>query len=202
MGSGVGCSNPVPRLEDLEWVWRKTVMIFTGRQITYDSDKLPALSGVAKSSAAERPADECYIAGHWRSELPLSLLWRRGYMFGTKTPMSRPAKYHAPSWSWASVNGPIWYGNQHRYDGCCEVVDVSYELASPHNPYGSLQSGSLLVRGMVANVGGCIDVDHENLARRRREPVGVTFTSDIWQEGVVPPTQNVVFLLILSDWDS
>ncbi|KAK0655814.1 hypothetical protein B0T16DRAFT_19178 [Cercophora newfieldiana] len=187
------------RLDDPGWVWRRTVMIFTGRQTTYDSDKLPAFSGVAKSLAAERPADESYIAGHWRSELPLSLLWRRGYMFGTKTPMSQPAKYHAPSWSWASVNGPIWYGDQYRGDTCCEVLDVSYELASPHNQYGALQSGSLLVRGMVANVGGCVDVDHEDLARGRRKPVDTMFIGDVWQEGVAATTQDVAFLFILSN---
>ncbi|KAK4444751.1 heterokaryon incompatibility protein-domain-containing protein [Podospora aff. communis PSN243] len=190
------------RLEDPEWVWRKTVMIFTSRQITYDSDKLPALSGVAKSLAAERPADGGYIAGHWRSELPLSLLWRRGYMFGTKTPTSRPAKYHAPSWSWASVNGPIWYGDQHRGDICCKALDVSYELASPLNPYGALQSASLVVSGMIANVGGCVDIDHEDLTRGLRKPVDVMFISDIWEEGMARTTQDVVFLLVLSEWDS
>ncbi|KAK4206688.1 heterokaryon incompatibility protein-domain-containing protein [Rhypophila decipiens] len=63
---GILASNP--------WtVWDQLVSDFTARVMTFNTDKLPAFSGIAGYYAKERPGDT-YVAGHWLSELPTSLL--------------------------------------------------------------------------------------------------------------------------------
>jgi hypothetical protein len=49
-----------------------------------------------------------YLAGLWKKDLLYGLLWD-GHLNGTTAPV-----YRAPSWSWASVDGPIQY---HIVDG-------------------------------------------------------------------------------------
>src|SRR3569833_419131 len=83
------------------WKWDLLVRDYSRRGLTRPSDKLMAVSGLAErlSRIAEWEVEDC-IAGHWRQALPSSLLWRLEADFkGPRNP--------APSWSWASVNGPI-----------------------------------------------------------------------------------------------
>lgn len=102
--------------------WSDVVTQFCGRQLTKDTDKLPALAGLAvrfqnyKSATIPRPRTYDYLAGLWwdgslilsggaseAAELPAGLLWRRaGDEF-----LSRPSMYRAPSWSWAALDGPV-----------------------------------------------------------------------------------------------
>lgn len=82
--------------------WRELVEEYSRLKLTYESDRLPALSGLAQQ--ANRTNNDQYIAGLWRSRLLDDLLWQtRG------KPGHRPAQRHAPSWSWASVGRPIKY---------------------------------------------------------------------------------------------
>ena len=71
--------------------------------MTFQEDKFPALSGVAKRTNQFKAGD-WYVAGLWRDELPLGLDW---WMIGPLT--QRSSKWYTPSWSWASANGPVGY---------------------------------------------------------------------------------------------
>lgn len=100
--------------------WLSTIEEYSARKFTRNTDKLPALSGVAQllSSAT----DDAYYAGLWRSHILEDLHWRvyareerriqvRGgfaHDFGEQlcTPM-RPAEYRAPTWSWASIDATV-----------------------------------------------------------------------------------------------
>jgi Heterokaryon incompatibility protein (HET) len=88
--------------------WSLIVEKYTTRELTYESkDKLVALSGVARKVAKlnEIPEDE-YLAGIWKGMLPWGLLWRTsGY--------ARSLDNSIPSWSWASVSGPVGFSNQY-----------------------------------------------------------------------------------------
>ena len=57
-------------------LWMEYVEGFTHRQLTYVSDRLPAMAGVARLSQRLREPGDLYIAGHWKSELPSTLLWK------------------------------------------------------------------------------------------------------------------------------
>lgn len=131
--------------------WSDVVTEFCGRGLTKDTDKLPALAGLAvrfqncRNSFLPRGREYDYLAGLWwdggllsdesseAAELPTGLLWRRsGDEF-----LSKPAAYRAPSWSWAALDGPIEFlgtfppGNikVHIHDAIC-IHDYPNSLSS------------------------------------------------------------------------
>lgn len=75
--------------------WIRIVEWFTLLQLSFESDRLPALSGVAQDLQSDKTG--AYLAGLWENFLPGALLWR------TVCDAARPTEYRAPSWSWASL---------------------------------------------------------------------------------------------------
>ncbi|KAK4994444.1 hypothetical protein LTR66_005532, partial [Elasticomyces elasticus] len=80
---------------DLQIAWRAIVEEYGPLKLTVSSDRLPALSGVARTFQALKPAT--YLAGLWRDSLVHDMTWR------TLERKTRP-EWRAPSWSWASVD--------------------------------------------------------------------------------------------------
>jgi Heterokaryon incompatibility protein (HET) len=100
------------------YVWSRILEKYCGTRLTYESDKLAAIIGLGKDM--QRVLEDEYVSGLWRSILPSQLLWRvQDYTrlnifdtvakgnFPTQPKGSRPEGRVAPTWSWASVNGPI-----------------------------------------------------------------------------------------------
>jgi hypothetical protein len=66
-----------------------------------NKDKLLAIGGVASTIGIRSE----YLAGLWKDDLPRQLLWTTdGRIRGVH---SRPRKYQAPTWLWASLNGKV-----------------------------------------------------------------------------------------------
>jgi hypothetical protein len=84
--------------------WMDLVNEFSRRELTYDSDALPALAGVVSRFAA-RTGDQ-FLAGIWRSTIHIELLW-----LAPEGPQRAPKVYRAPSWSWAALVGESLYFN-------------------------------------------------------------------------------------------
>jgi Heterokaryon incompatibility protein (HET) len=86
--------------------WLGIVKIYTQTHLTKDSDRLIALAGIASTvqNTLRWPVND-YHAGLWRYDLPVDLLWR---MAASGT---RVREYVAPSWSWASVNGEVYFNS-------------------------------------------------------------------------------------------
>jgi hypothetical protein len=100
--------NMIP--PDPAWYyWANIVEKFTLRELTKNDDRLTAIAGIAfvlaKKLPAELPAQ--YLCGLWNRGIQdfflLELLWKAE----SRQPL--PSKYRAPSWSWASVDGPVTY---------------------------------------------------------------------------------------------
>jgi hypothetical protein len=97
--------------------WRSVVHRYTFRDITFVSDRIPAMAGVAAEFRKTlRDGNYCY--GLW-SDDPLSLLWSQ-YKSGlighsndegfSPVRPSYPVSTQPPSWSWASLNHPVdWF---------------------------------------------------------------------------------------------
>ncbi|PVI05745.1 HET-domain-containing protein, partial [Periconia macrospinosa] len=88
--------------EEMHWLdnsWRSLVERYTQTQLTYKSDRLPALAGLAKTWA--KVSGDRYIAGCWMKNLPLSLLWTTDLRTESTELLQRP------SWSWVSFDGPV-----------------------------------------------------------------------------------------------
>jgi len=89
-----------------DYRWEDIVWLYTRCRLTFERDKLPAISGVAKRMMTLRNCS--YVCGLLREEsFPLQLCWRRnGTEDGT---IPRPKTQRAPSWSWAAIDCAISY---------------------------------------------------------------------------------------------
>ncbi|KAK8128436.1 HET-domain-containing protein [Apiospora sp. TS-2023a] len=88
-------------------LWARIVNLYGSSSVTKESDKLVALSGLAKRM--KKVFASQYLAGLWLRDLPHQLLWvtyDRSHDVG-EVYDTRPAQYRAPSWSWASVTTNI-----------------------------------------------------------------------------------------------
>ncbi|PKY02449.1 HET-domain-containing protein [Aspergillus campestris IBT 28561] len=119
--------------------WTALVEEYMRRDITRPSDRLPAIQAVMKR-VAERTGWRPFW-GVWEDALPSGLGWRADYHAEGSICEMTPAHY-APSWSWASVVGPISYalatppathavsvmdGGSMRWDLTCQVLDRDSE---------------------------------------------------------------------------
>ncbi|CAO2647093.1 Nn.00g080150.m01.CDS01 [Neocucurbitaria sp. VM-36] len=131
-------------------VWYSAVKLYNIRQLTYPSDKLPALAGIA--SRVHAITHDEYLAGHWRRDLERSLFWQVTAEFNTCTP-ARVKQYRAPSWSWASVDGAILFNfvdlapNMDE-PASIEILGASTEVVGG-NPFGCISSARLVIKASV-----------------------------------------------------
>jgi hypothetical protein len=134
--------------------WQNVIMEYTRRRLTFSSDRLAALAGLAARVHAEHPNVE-YLAGLWSDTLPQSLLWRPSLLYSPEKEFARVQPYMAPSWSWAGLTGSVGWAHQDHYD----TVDQSkLKLVSANcspagaNKYGALESAELVVLSQVWRV--------------------------------------------------
>lgn len=87
----------------VEQQWEQCVFVFSALNISFEKDKLPALSGVVKQMLRLRPGDE-YLAGVWRNTILEDIRW---YTYVDTS--RRPSAWRSPSWSWASLDGSVFF---------------------------------------------------------------------------------------------
>ena len=102
------------------WTWMSLVRQFSGRKLSRETDRLVALAGLARRFDNGRLGR--YLAGLWENDFLQGLMW----MPHTDAPCYRPVDHVAPSWSWASVVGEVWYDIVDRAESMyhAKVVDV------------------------------------------------------------------------------
>lgn len=146
-------SNWPPRMldinlsrESVEHVWHRAVEDYSARHLTRDTDKLPAIAGLAAITHAYKPAKCRYLAGLWEDEFVSGLAWARDFdIRGQYFWDRRYSEYVAPTWSWASVKGPISYEKfalqyvRPRYGRINEADEASRNSDSTNNldPYNT-----------------------------------------------------------------
>jgi hypothetical protein len=90
--------------------WFALVQEFTNRETTRSSDRLPAISSVMQRIATAR--GWVPIWGMWSNFIDQSLAWSVNDLgYDGKHRCRVHPKYNAPSWSWASIEGPVDFGN-------------------------------------------------------------------------------------------
>ena len=133
--------------------WMKVVEMFSVAQLTHESDKLIAISGLAQFfQSLWHNHNITYVAGLWSLDLGNWLTWRT--KFSSRNSQRRPRNACAPSWSWASVNGPIkWPTHEHwRYNSKIYIVEA--RTVPPNNPFSSVQRGYIRLRGRMCTTKG------------------------------------------------
>jgi hypothetical protein len=130
-------------------IWATVVEGYSRTSLTNPNDKLIAISGIAKLFA--NVTGQTYIAGMWRESLEHALVWknldRRTYnVDGTTFP--QPKTWRAPSWSWASVDGPVEFCQHTGNRSLISVQDVVLTHATG-DEMGLLTGGWLDLRGAL-----------------------------------------------------
>lgn len=172
--------------------WLSLIENYSERKLSNPEDKLSAIGGLARI-LSER-TKSAYFAGLWQHHIYEDLCWRtyeyeerlenwiavKGRMLGQA---KRSPSYRAPSWSWASVDGPIRF------------VPLVYQLLTarvikcdtiPHgkDPFGRLKGGRLV-----------IDVSKETLQGAQERRLNKESRLQYTRSTVVDPTQeDTVFL--------
>ncbi|TGO32129.1 hypothetical protein BHYA_0349g00060 [Botrytis hyacinthi] len=121
--------------------WVRWITLYSKTYLTRDSDKLAAVSALAKCTRAV--FDDVYVAGLWRSIFAEQLVWR-----GLST--SRPKHYRAPTWSWTSVDGPFLTSSirpNTKYH--IEIDEVRVTPVSSVDDTGSISDGYFRAWGLL-----------------------------------------------------
>ncbi|KAF4334821.1 heterokaryon incompatibility [Fusarium beomiforme] len=89
--------------DDLEYYWKALVADYSKRELTYESDRLPAISSVASYFSILKPGK--YLAGVWEQWLFSDMTWMSSWGADNAFPPIPKQSSEMPSWSWASVAG-------------------------------------------------------------------------------------------------
>jgi hypothetical protein len=145
---------------DLYRNWDTLVELFTRRQINSntnenykDAQRLIALSRLAKRfSFILKEVHGCtdeYLAGMWKQNLTTSLLWsiENGLDQYPDVTWRRPAVPRAPSWSWAAVEGPVFYDTFSGFHSKIRIEEATVTLFSESDQFDQVREGRLVVQG-------------------------------------------------------
>jgi len=135
--------------------WSRVVEIYSQTQLLYPSDKLIALSGIAKTIS--RQIDDTYIVGMWKKYPASQLLWRVDpvYENGQFSYLSKRSKdYRAPTFSWAAVEADrgIKYGEFTDQDLLIEVKEIEVTPERTEDEFGVVKKGYLKLSGVFKKI--------------------------------------------------
>jgi hypothetical protein len=142
-----------PDLYAIVTKWHSLVQSYTSLDLTYTSDKLPAISGIAKllhGSHGRYRGD--YLAGLWRNTLLFDLTWHVTWSARKARPPQCP--FRAPTWSWASVDSGVIYPYLSTHTTLEAFTNVPEAHCTPKglDNFGHLLDGYIIVRGPLRKV--------------------------------------------------
>ncbi|KAG9238717.1 heterokaryon incompatibility protein-domain-containing protein [Amylocarpus encephaloides] len=133
--------------------WLNILNAFTTLEVSYESDRLPAISGIA-SSLSEK-LNSSYTAGVWQYRLGHGLLWTKLPHALSRRVNSRPDQY-IPTWSWASVELlSKRLGGLDTTSGKDLVIDKNFRSTNPQSSRREIKSilgiedAGLQIEGLV-----------------------------------------------------
>lgn len=134
--------------QTIHHLWYTAVASYSTRRLTFSSDKLPALAGIA--SRVQAITHDEYLAGHFRRELERSLFWKIDLEPSSCTPL-RLRDYRGPSWSWPSVEGQVIWDFPDISPGMdeaapIEILSAQVRVEKEESPLGSVVGGEIVIR--------------------------------------------------------
>lgn len=119
--------------------WHQVVNAYSVLNLTKESDKLPALSGLAAKVAAVRKPDSHYLAGLWSDSIYHDLLWKVSMPL-EDLPDRRTAEWRAPTWSWASLSSNIAFPYRQTVRGLCRIDYEALVMNLGNSPTGATEN--------------------------------------------------------------
>lgn len=151
--------------------WIKFVEAYSQRSLTFSSDRLVAISAIARAmqhqlgDSNDSPSSYCYNAGLWRSTLLPELCWIVDWSLvstATVPPVSKSSEPEGgpPSWSWGSTSHPVFFPFtgallQERFTRL--LVRLVHVETTPlpsfaQDPFGQVSGGVLTLKGRLIPV--------------------------------------------------
>lgn len=128
-------------------IWCQIVFRYSECELTVPTDKVIALSGVAKRMR-EILQDE-YVVGMWRRSLPYQLLWTVYSPSKAKQTAGSQDTYRSPSFSWFSTEGTVAMSRWRVQDSILfsvEDITLQYETTDTTGP---VKNGHIILHGFV-----------------------------------------------------
>jgi len=158
-------------------LWQRIVKAYCTLDLTFQKDIFPALQGMSKQMYQYKKSP--YIAGLWENSIISDLLWR----VQSREEATRPSKWRAPSWSWASIIGPLTFGPRVELEVLCKFV-TAHIVPAGEDEFGEILSAKITLRGR------CLRQDLEGSYQSRPyhrvkyadDPVWEYFERDIWED--------------------
>jgi hypothetical protein len=162
-----GPNNLLQDTEALYKKWMATLEEYSFRQLTKQSDKLPAIQSIAAEMS--RVVDDTYIpfAGMWRGNLKRELLWQSL----PPLPIQRPESYGAPSWSWASAGSDVrWLGKKPDHGVEVPEVRCSFNVLDLGSQHPQCKANNYLeVEGFTKSISRIVPTDSSSSSWRSME---------------------------------
>jgi len=172
----MGIEKYVPPEGPFWALWYDAVEAFSMRDLTFVTDKLPALAGVG-SRFRQQNGGGTYAAGLWVEDLAQGICWgpawdhlrvpnRKATGFDRCEVLRKPSVVIAPSWSWASVDGRVsFFGS----NGPWEFTILNVDMVHHDDLMAERSLGMLTIQGRFARVwylpdSHAADV-HQNIGR-------------------------------------
>lgn len=131
--------------------WHRIVEMYSPLALTIDTDKLPAISALAKEVQDVRPREQ-YYAGLWSDSFQEDLLWhttdlsKGGVVSRGGARSRRPIPIAAPTWSWASICDGVKFWNNGKLEFLFDVQEVACNTKHK-NAFGQVEDASMTVIG-------------------------------------------------------
>jgi hypothetical protein len=141
-------------------LWEVLVKDYVNRTLEFENDKLVAISALSAYVSpffnARFPYTK-YLAGHWLSPGNHRPFLRQLFWSTDLTHSRRPKEYRSPSWSWASIDGPIYFfpiftENIVYPSPNARILSSNIQLLSPVAPYGAVTGGWITIQTAMRTI--------------------------------------------------
>ncbi|KAI1436433.1 HET-domain-containing protein [Xylaria sp. CBS 124048] len=134
--------------QELRRLWTDVVYSYSLKSITFDTDRLPALAGIAHRFSGKGMGR--YVNGLWEPTLVADLFWETTWVVMDEYQMlgRRSGDSSMPSWSWASVSAPIDIDSRNTMIRGLEVIEISFE-PDISGPLTDISARTLTLRGVL-----------------------------------------------------
>jgi hypothetical protein len=125
--------------------WRALVSKYSQLNLIKEKDIFPALSGLAKQM--NREIKDTYLAGLWKGNLPVNLLWQV-----TVPKKEKLSQWRAPSWSWVHWKSPVIWVDDLKKQCILELhlrILVTKQDLVGENEMGEISSAWILVSAQL-----------------------------------------------------
>ncbi|KAH8683263.1 heterokaryon incompatibility protein-domain-containing protein [Tricladium varicosporioides] len=178
----------------IELKWYDVVEEFTSRDLTFETDRLPAIAGLA--AELQKCVSYNYLAGLWDDFLEMDLLWSTSTW--NKAQMKsfickRIGNHYAPTWSWASVTGLIKY----RIRAELHSADTNFQLMLGDPPSMSMMTAGPYSKDSIRKRGYVVPVRVKAIDIPSHE---VTNRNVLWAYG--PERNNKKHFMMISERDN